>query len=508
METNTCHQYNIRQERANEEQNSHGHLNGIVNLGNSVVRLISRQQAQEVILTYEWLKSMPSYPIHYFGIFFYDDQDEEYLGGVSVYSHEFSMNTKVWEPYGLQDKMILLSRGVCVWWTPKNTASYFISRCNQWILKNTHYRAVTATVDPLANECGTIYQACNWDYLGLMQGNISASGKEHVRTSVIIDGKKHSSRWLRAKIGTMRKEEVLKHYPDAVFVQQFRKRRYITFLGNEGKVIRKKMLHLFVPFDKRGTLQDLHHRAYAVVYKITNILNQKVYIGQTLRYVEDRFDEYRRLFGVNPYLRKAIKKHGISGFKFEVIEHCAPIILNERETYYINEYQSCDRNKGYNIESGGRKSSPSQETVIKMSQSHKGIIQDSTWIGKRVSIAGSEAAKKYGLEKTEEEKQYLSDKTKSENAFWFGKSRGEDFSRAMSERQKGVKLTGAKKEMHMKSFAKAVTVIHPNGDITYYESQLLASEFLKVSINTISSYCKGKFKNKAGYICNYTEVSP
>ena len=499
-----CHQYSIRQERAALEQTTHGHLVGTVSLRNSVVRAISRQQAQEVILTYEWLKSMPSYPIHYFGLFFYDSEGKEHLGGVLVYSHEFSMNTKAWEPYALQGKMILLSRGVCVWWTPKNTASYFISRCNQWLLKNTPYRAVTATVDPLANECGTIYQACNWDYLGLMQGNISTSGKEHARTSVIIAGKKHSSRWLRAKIGTMKKAEVLKHYPDAIFVQQYRKRRYITFLGQEGKAIRKTMLHLFVPYDKRGALVELHYRAYAVVYKITNKTNGKVYIGQTLRYIEDRFEEYRRLLGVNPYLSKAIKKYGINNFDFGIIEYCTPTTLNEREKYHILTHGACNRAIGYNIESGGSKSSPSEETVTKMRIAHLGSIQDDTWVQKRVAIAGTPEAKKYGRTKSELERQELSDKTKGENAFWYGKKRSEEFSKAMSERQKGIPMSDSTYKIHLAATGKQVEVIDPSGAVHVFTSQKEAAIFIGVSVNTISGYCLGKFLNKEGYKCRRT----
>jgi hypothetical protein len=64
----------------------------------------------------------------------------------------------------------LISRGACISWSPKNLASSFLMWTIQWMVKNTPYRLFTAYSDPTAKEIGTIYQACNFYYLGKKSG--------------------------------------------------------------------------------------------------------------------------------------------------------------------------------------------------------------------------------------------------------------------------------------------------------------------------------------------------
>jgi hypothetical protein len=142
---------------------------------------------------------MPLFNKYYFGIYF-NINDEYRLGGVVIYSEEYSANkASTWDKYGFTNKIILLSRGVCLWWTPKNTASYFISKTTEWLKKNSNYKIITATVDPAAGEIGTIYQSLNWKYIGLMTGNYGKNGKETKRFSVFINGKLKHSRTIRSR---------------------------------------------------------------------------------------------------------------------------------------------------------------------------------------------------------------------------------------------------------------------------------------------------------------------
>jgi len=64
----------------------------------------------------------------------------------------------------------LISRGACISWSPKNLGSSFLMYCLKWMVKNTEYRLFTAYSDPTAKELGTIYQACNFYYLGQKSG--------------------------------------------------------------------------------------------------------------------------------------------------------------------------------------------------------------------------------------------------------------------------------------------------------------------------------------------------
>ena len=71
------------------------------------------------------------------------------------------------------------------------------------------------------------------------------------------------------------------------------------------------------------------------IYKIENIVNNHVYIGQA-KNIGQRIAEHIHDFKVRRYsfpLYKAIEKYGLSKFTFEVLEHCDLNKLNEREIY-------------------------------------------------------------------------------------------------------------------------------------------------------------------------------
>ena len=95
------------------------------------------------------------------------------------------------------------------------------------------------------------------------------------------------------------------------------------------------------------------------IYKITNLVNNKVYIGQSKRCDKRKYDHFRNLKNnkhCNDHLQKSYNKYGKENFKFEVIEKCKVESLVEKETYWINYYNSLDSNYGYNlIEVRGRR---------------------------------------------------------------------------------------------------------------------------------------------------------
>jgi group I intron endonuclease len=89
------------------------------------------------------------------------------------------------------------------------------------------------------------------------------------------------------------------------------------------------------------------------VYKITNLVNGKCYVGQS-RNIEWRKQCHMRNYSDthNGYLSNAINKYGANNFSFEILEECATDQLDELEKKYIKQYNSIKPN-GYNIESGG-----------------------------------------------------------------------------------------------------------------------------------------------------------
>lgn len=83
------------------------------------------------------------------------------------------------------------------------------------------------------------------------------------------------------------------------------------------------------------------------IYKIENLINGKLYIGQSV-HIELRWQEHCRP-SAKSLIGKAISKYGKENFTFQILEECAESYLNEREAYYIRYYQSLVPN-GYNIE--------------------------------------------------------------------------------------------------------------------------------------------------------------
>ena len=91
------------------------------------------------------------------------------------------------------------------------------------------------------------------------------------------------------------------------------------------------------------------------IYKITNDINDKVYIGKTLSSIENRFKEHkqesqRESEQIRP-LYRAMNKYGNEHFHIEEVEECPLEILSEREEYWIKYFSSYEN--GYNATMGG-----------------------------------------------------------------------------------------------------------------------------------------------------------
>lgn len=92
------------------------------------------------------------------------------------------------------------------------------------------------------------------------------------------------------------------------------------------------------------------------IYKITNKINNKSYIGQTIQPVKDRWNQHcwkaTHSYSENMAIKRAILKYGKENFNFIVIEECAQELLDVREQYWISYYDTF--NKGYNLTQGGK----------------------------------------------------------------------------------------------------------------------------------------------------------
>jgi group I intron endonuclease len=112
------------------------------------------------------------------------------------------------------------------------------------------------------------------------------------------------------------------------------------------------------------------------IYGILNTVNGKWYIGQSANLEARQRHHLSRLGNGehwNAHLQDAVNRYGIGCFYFCVLEECGWDVVDERERYWIAEYQSNDRALGYNKDAGGKlHKTVSAETRLKLSLAHKG----------------------------------------------------------------------------------------------------------------------------------------
>ncbi len=116
-----------------------------------------------------------------------------------------------------------------------------------------------------------------------------------------------------------------------------------------------------------------------VIYKITNTINQKVYIGQTKEFkrrIQNHFKTAENGWvGAEKPLYKAIKKYGAENFTVDIL--CTVDSyeeLNEKEIYFINLYNSTVDGNGYNLDHGGKNGKKSEITKRKIGEAQKGEL--------------------------------------------------------------------------------------------------------------------------------------
>ena len=198
---------------------------------------------------------------------------------------------------------------------------------------------------------------------------------------------------------------------------------------------------------------------YGVIYKITNIINNKCYIGQTTIGIKKRYNnvgigveriyKYYKLCKENTnycnnHLLNAFEKYGIENFELIEIFDIA-FTKNEldiKEKCYIKQFNSIKY--GYNLQEGGSNGKMSDETIEKMKIAHLGKKQSEeskkkiskSLMGHKTSdeIKNKIREKALGRKQSDETKQKI-----SENNAWKGKKRPEH-----SEKMKGKNNPNAK----------------------------------------------------------------
>ena len=113
------------------------------------------------------------------------------------------------------------------------------------------------------------------------------------------------------------------------------------------------------------------------IYKIENLANGKIYIGQAIN-IENRWKGHKKELKnnkhCNKHLQNAWNKYGKENFNFEIIEECEEDKLTEREQYWIDFYGGLNSSNNYNKRNASPKGHLSEESKLKVSRANKGKV--------------------------------------------------------------------------------------------------------------------------------------
>lgn len=135
-------------------------------------------------------------------------------------------------------------------------------------------------------------------------------------------------------------------------------------------------------------------RAICGIYKITNKINGKSYIGQSVN-IKNRWYVHKATKDDYP-IHRAIQKYGKNNFSWEVLEECSEQQLSEREIYYISKYNTfmyAENSNGYNLTPGGEQGNVKPVNQYskdgKFIRRYNSIAEASAEVGKMVAQISS-----------------------------------------------------------------------------------------------------------------------
>lgn len=160
-----------------------------------------------------------------------------------------------------------------------------------------------------------------------------------------------------------------------------------------------------------------------IIYQITNKVDGKIYIGQTIQELSKRIkSHFTDKSSHCTYLRRAINKYGRKNFEIKIVSTCkSPEEMNLKEAYYIEFFNSLAPN-GYNLDSGGNNKKISEITKKKMSHAHMGKKRKPFSDEHRLNISRAH----FGKSLSQKHKQSISLATRGSKNPNYGKKRSSE----------------------------------------------------------------------------------
>lgn len=217
------------------------------------VEEITREEAEPIIMKYEWLGTMNSFPVATYGL----RSPSGELYGVACFGRGNGTNAGKITTADTA-KPVALERGACVHYAHPHAPSKLVAgACRQMYLDH-GYNVFFAYSDWEAGEIGTIYQACNWVYLGQAPGRTTNYRWKyrHRETGEIL-----SSRSMRALHATQGRGTLdLFDNDQYEKIKDWAKAKYVWFEGSksEKKKLRKGLRYQPKEYPKRDSTNNQH----------------------------------------------------------------------------------------------------------------------------------------------------------------------------------------------------------------------------------------------------------
>ena len=208
------------------------------------------------------------------------------------------------------------------------------------------------------------------------------------------------------------------------------------------------------------------------IYSITNKINSKKYIGQSLeKDIHERWKSHFKKGSNCRYLKHALKKYGKENFKFDIICICFDSDCNKYEQEYMNKWGTL--NNGYNLREAGNNGRHSEATKKKISDTL------------RLNYS----------KLSDSQKKQIIEKRTGINNHRFGKKMSQETKEKIIKSMKTKKRVNCYKMNGMEGIEF----------INTYESISDAAKATKSDSSYISRCCRGKVKTCNGFIWKFYE---
>jgi len=252
---------------------------------------------------------------------------------------------------------------------------------------------------------------------------------------------------------------------------------------------------------------------YGIIYKATNKVNGKMYIGQTVKFLDKRIIEHichALNKKDNMYFHKAIRKYGKKNFKWEIIIKCnSREALDKAEIGMIEKYNTFGN--GYNLNVGGEGNGGfehTEKTRQKMSKAKRGENHPNYGKHRTEETKRKISHANEGKTRSEKVRKRKSESMKGEKNHNYGKPRTKETKKKIGNANRGEKCYNYGNRGNKSRYAKKYIITTPEGEEIFVHGIAdFCRNYKKEKLNCghLIAVVQGKRNHNKGYKCRYLE---